>query len=133
MQHLVYVHPKIIPAIMDGYKVCESRLSKIPHPARRVEVGDELLFKVTGGDVELYACVERVEHYSDLRPVDIDALRDLYSANVDVPGMDMDAYWSAKSAAKYASFIWLTDLCALRIPKAKLPSSRMGWIAGYPA
>lgn len=118
---------------MNGHKTCESRLSKIPHPARRVKVGDELLFKATGGDVRIHAGVAAVEHYFGLRPIDIQALRDLYSADVDAPGLDMNAYWSAKSEAKFASFIWLIKVSAFHIPKSELPSSRMGWIAGYPA
>lgn len=133
MQHLVFMHPKVIIAIRDRRKICESRLSVNAHPANRVESGDELLFKAVGSDVELYAVVERVEHYHNLRPEDISALRELYSASTDdIPGLNVDAYWQSKARSRHATFVWLTDLCILHIPKAELPTSRTGWIADWP-
>lgn len=134
MQHLAIVKPEVVVAILSGEKTCESRLSRVPGPVRRVEPGDEILFKATRGDVEICAQVERVEHYADLRPADIGALRELYGQNVAVPGMNMEAYWSGKINARYASFIWLCELCALHIPRATLPRSYgSAWFADWPS
>lgn len=135
MQHLAYIHPAVVSAIRDGRKTVESRLSiRACHPAHKVKAGDEILFKQTGGDVELYAMVERVDHYDDLRPDDIAALKELYAKTAfDIPGMNIDEYIKNKRTSKHATFIWLTDICSLHVPKAELPSSRMGWIANWPS
>lgn len=135
MQHLAFVRPQVISAIINGYKTVECRLSIRPrHPAHTTQPGDEILFKAVGGDVEAYALVERVDHYSDLRSVDLPALAGLYAKTAfTIPGMDIEKYLDSKRDARFATFIWLTDLAALHIPKSSLPTSRLGWIAPYPA
>lgn len=71
--HIAFVKAPTARYILAGQQTCESRLSKVRHPACNVATGDTLLFK-SGNGVAL-ATVSRVEVYESLRPLDIDALQ----------------------------------------------------------
>jgi len=133
MQHLAFISRPVLNALMHGYKRVECRLSRNAHPAGSARPGDELLFKVVAGGVELYAMVEAVEHYDNLQDGDVQTLAEMYAdVAFDIPGMDIGKYLASKRDARYVSFLWLTDLCALHISKERLPPSRTGWIADWP-
>lgn len=128
MIHIAFLQHISLTQILDGHKTCESRLSVNRHPARNTAPGDILLLKCR--DVRASAVVSRIEIYESLGPLDIDALRDLYTAHVDGPLCDHD-YWRAKEKSRFAVFLWLTDIQRAYIPHSLLPSNQTGWVYDY--
>src|SRR5690606_34318647 len=128
MDHLVWVAPQFGAQILSGIKTCESRISRIAHPARHVSPQDTLWFRSPGTDVYMVARVASVDHYRDLSTDDLVVLANLYWPYVDGPRKDCE-YWTAKPDARYAHFIWLEKISRTHVPRHHLPTSQMGWIA----
>ena len=128
MIHIAFVKPKTAQYIIDGSQTCESRLSKVRHPARLVTPGDLLLIKA--GDGRAVATVSRVEIYESLRPLDIEPLQDLYAKFVDGPHPDPN-YWHGKRDSRYAVFMWLSDVHFVFVPRRLLPSTQSAWINDF--
>lgn len=128
MMHIAFVKTPTARYILNGTQTCESRLSINRHPARNCKPGDVILFKNGGGCA--LATVERVDVYENVTPTEFDALRELYAQHVDGPTPD-PAYWEAKSASRFAVFVWLKDVRAIHVPGRLLPSSQSAWIQNY--
>lgn len=126
--HIAFVKSATARFILNGSQTCESRLSKVRHPARNVAAGDTLLFK-SGNGVAL-ATVSRVETYESLTALDIETLRELYANAVDGPQPD-SAYWEAKRDSHHAVFMWLSNVRAVYVPAKLLPSTQSAWVQNY--
>jgi ASC-1-like (ASCH) protein len=69
MQHIAIVSKswKVVEAILSGQKTIESRwLKNKSIPWDRVNAGDMIYFKETGGLVKAQAIVKKVEQYENL-------------------------------------------------------------------
>lgn len=132
--HLMIVHQRYAPDLISGRKSVESRLGKDRRaPFGRVNPGDLVYLKSSGGPVFGAAKVERVDEFDDLTPADIDNLRATYEDRI----LGGDAYWSSKSDARYATLVWLGAVRPIReqsaVPSELLAPSRNAWRTLEPA
>lgn len=127
MHHVAILQPKYVRAILDGTKVVESRLSMTRcAPFGRVEPGDVIHFKETGGAFGAVATVAGVMTFEDLRPSDVRMLSRRYGTQVAAAA----EYWEERADAKYATFVWLTDVReshAVPAGFAPTPGARAAW------
>ena len=130
MKHLAIVKPEIISHLQRGIKTTESRLAMNRPAAWDCQIGDEILFKVSGGDVVLSATVKNVEHYADLRPCDVESLAELYA--IQVAAAPQHPYWQEKRAARFAVFIEIENIEAVFIHRSALPRSfGQAWYSNF--
>lgn len=130
MKHLAIVKPDIIASIQSGAKTIESRLAVNRPAAWNCQIGDEILFKVSGGDVVLSATVKNIERYADLRPCDVESLAELYA--IQVAASPQHPYWQAKRAARFAVFIEIENVESAFIHRAALPRSfGQAWYSNF--
>lgn len=125
--HAAIVHRRFAAMILDGRKTVEARLSASRRePFGVVAVGEAVWFRVIGGAFFARAVVSRVESHADLTPARVAELR----RRLDGQVLGGPAFWAAKQAAKYATFIWLAEVePAERAPRLRfLP--RAGWASG---
>lgn len=132
--HLMIVHPRYLPDLISGRKNLESRLGKDKRaPFGRVQPGDTVFIKPTGGPVCAVARVERVDEFEGLTPADITSMRDTYEDRI----LGGDNYWDAKSDAQFATLVWLTKVRpisdASSVPSDLLKPSRNAWRTTGPA
>lgn len=105
--HLVVVRRPYAERILDGAKVVEARLLKQRRaPYERVNTGDRLYFKVSGGPVVATAVVDAVRTYEHLTPKDIVALEREYDESVCGGTM----FWASRRTAKYAVMVSFTKV-----------------------
>jgi hypothetical protein len=127
MHHVAILKAEYVAAILDGTKVVESRLSATRNaPFGRVKPGDTIHFKESGGAFGASALVAGVMTFEDLRPADIRTLSRRYGRQVAAPA----EYWDQRSDAKYATFIWLTDVRESDTAPAAFvptPGARAAW------
>jgi hypothetical protein len=107
MHHVAILQGRYIDAILEGTKVVESRLSITRGaPFGRVQPGDFIHFKRTGGPFAALAHVSGVMTFEDLCPADVRTLSRRYGPQIGANA----AYWHERKDAKYATFIWLTEV-----------------------
>ena len=130
MNHLAFVHANVAAKILNGTKVIESRLSVNCPPAWKVQVGDSIYFKVTGGNVVAQAIVIGVDKLESLRPVDIPTLAELYSPAMGTS--PLNPYWQLKVRSRYAVMIHLGNVQPCYIPASKVPKGiQSGWVTNF--
>lgn len=127
MQHVAILHKQYLDAILDGSKTVESRLSATRSaPFGRVQPGDTIYFKETGGAFRATAVVAGVMSFEDLRPADVRTLARRYGPRI---GADA-AYWESREDAKYATFLTLRDVSAANAAPSGFvatPGARSAW------
>lgn len=127
MHHVAIVQAKYVRAILDGTKVVESRLSMTKSaPFGRVEPGDVIHFKETGGAFGAVATVAGVMTFEDLHASDVRLLSRRYGSQVAASA----EYWEERRDAKYATFVWLADVReSHHVPAgfAPTPGARAAW------
>lgn len=127
MHHVAILQPKYVASILDGTKLVESRLSATRSaPFGKVQPGDVIHFKGSGGPFGATATVAGVMTFENLRPADVRTLARRYARQVAAPA----EYWEERSEAKFATFIWLTDVRPSHtVPAgfAPTPGARSAW------
>lgn len=128
VSHLMIVHPRYAPDLISGQKSVESRLGKDRRtPFGRVNPGDLVYIKATGGPVFAAATVERVDEFEDLSSEDIEHLRTNYEDRI----RGGEAYWASKADAKFATLVWLGSVRPIAdascVPAELLKPSRNAW------
>lgn len=107
MIHVAILKPGYIHAILDGTKTIESRLTKtMQTPHGRVETGERLYLKASGGPFMATAVAGAIHSYADLKPSDVKRIRKKFGQKI---GGD-DAYWQGKEDSHYATLIELTEV-----------------------
>jgi hypothetical protein len=104
--------------LLSGRKRIESRLSRSRRlPFGRIDVGDAVHFKLSGGSVIGTAHVKHVRHFDCLTPQRVHALQRQYNQAICAP----PAYWRARRHCRYAVLIWVDQLAspppALHVPR----------------
>jgi len=126
MKHLaIFQQKEEIEAILKGQKRMEARFSreKIP-PYGRIQKGDEIYLKESGGPLVGKVEVDNVLFYEGLTPEMLGKLRKEYSQDL---GVD-ERFWSRYSKHRYLSLIFLKNperfVGKVRFPK----KDRRGWV-----
>lgn len=107
MIHIAILKPGYIRDILAGRKTIESRLTKTRQPPfGKVEPGERLYLKASGGPFMATAVAGQVHSFEDTSPDDINRVRDRFGKQI---GGD-DAYWESKRDSRYVTLVELTDI-----------------------
>ncbi len=117
MIHVAVLQHPYIDMILDGTKTIESRLLRTRSaPFGRVEPGQRIFFKQSGGAYRAMASVERVEQHESLTPTAIDRLRKAHNNRICAP----NEFWQSRIEARYAVLISIEEVVEIdrgpRIP-----------------
>lgn len=124
MKHIVILKKKYFDMILSGKKTIESRFSlNKSAPYGKVNVGDELLLKVTGGDVTAVAKVKAVEYY-ELYPELVNKIRVRYGKEI---GSTKLSEWMDTMTKNYCTLVWFEDVKQID-PISVKRSCGSGWI-----
>lgn len=124
MKHIVILRQPFLDMILSGEKTIESRwsINKIA-PYKKVNVGDDLLLKLTGNPVTATAKVKAVKFY-ELTPQIVEEIKIKYGKQVRT---DKFKDWQSTLNKKYCTLIWLEDIKIvepIHVPR----SNGAGWI-----
>jgi hypothetical protein len=102
--HAAIIDARLASGLLDGRKRVETRFARQRRlPYGRISVGDEIYFKISGQDIIGHAPAIRVQHFDDLTPAAIDALREKYNHAILAPRH----YWRARRDCRFGVLIWL--------------------------
>lgn len=118
MIHVAILKPGYIHAILDGTKTIESRLTKtMQQPHDKIEPGERLFLKASGGPFMATAIAGKVHHFGDMQPKDVQKIRKRYGKQI---GGD-DTYWDMKRDSRFATLIQLQEIEPINVgPKYKV-------------
>lgn len=124
MKHLAIFKQPFFDMILSGEKTIEIRWSshKIA-PYEKVNIGDELLLKLTGNPVTATAKVKKVKYY-ELTPQIAEIIKSDYGKEI---GTDRFENWESILQKKYCTLIWLDDVKTIK-PLNTIKSNGAGWI-----
>lgn len=121
--HLAVLVQPYLDFILDGKKTVESRFSVRPIPPyRRVDSGDIVLLKASGGPI-IGAFTAAAAWYYRLEPESWGALRRDYAEALCA----QDGFWESRSAAEYATLVRVSNVRRL-VPTTIPKRDRRGWV-----
>jgi len=107
MIHVAILKPEYIRDILAGRKTIESRFTKTNQPPYgRIEAGERLFLKASGGPFMATALASNVQSWPDLTPPRMREIEKRFRAAI---GGD-DAYWQSKRDSRFATLIKLGDV-----------------------
>ncbi len=105
--HLVILKKPYLDLILSGEKTIESRLTKGKTAAfGRVQAGDKLFLKASGGPVCATATAAEVQYYPNLTPPQIAEIKQQYGHQIG----GSEAVWEALMDRKCGFLVWLADV-----------------------
>lgn len=118
MIHIAILKQGYIRAILEGRKTVESRLTKTMQPPHgKVEPGERLFLKASGGPFMATAIAGQVQTFKDMQPKDVRQLRKRFNKKI----AGDDAYWAMKKDSRFATLIELKQVEPIAIgPKYKI-------------
>lgn len=118
MIHVAILKPGYLHAILDGDKTIESRLTKTMQPPHgKVQTGERLFLKASGGPFMATAIAGRVQTFNDTQPKDIRRLRKRFNQQI---GGD-DAFWTLKKDSRFVTLVELREVEPINVgPKYKV-------------
>jgi len=122
--HVAILLPRYIRLILDGRKTVESRLTRSAKvPFRRIEPGEHIYFKASGGPYMATALADKVRFIDNLTPDKVAQLKTRYNDRV----RGDDAYWHSKRDSRYATFILLKKVQPITRGPDMPPSPGPAW------
>ena len=111
MKHLAILRQPFFDMVLNGEKTIESRwsMNKIA-PYKKVNIGDEILLKLTGQPATATAKVKDVKYY-ELTPDIVEDIRIKYGKQI---GSDKFEDWESTLQKKYCTLIWLEDVKTIK-------------------
>ena len=124
MKHIAILRQPFFDMVLNGEKTIESRwsMNKIA-PYKKVQVGDEILLKLTGQPVTATAKVKDVKYY-ELTLEIVEDIRIKYGKQI---GTDKFEDWKATLQKKYCTLISLEEVKTIE-PIEVPRSNGAGWI-----
>lgn len=124
MKHIAILRQPFFDMVLNGEKTIESRwsMNKIA-PYKKVNIGDEILLKLTGQPVTATAKVQDVKYYQLTSDI-VEDIRIKYGKQI---GTDKFEDWQDTKQKKFCTLIWLKDvkkITPLVVPR----SNGAGWI-----
>ncbi|UCD52032.1 MAG: ASCH domain-containing protein [Phycisphaerales bacterium] len=105
--HLVILKKPYLDLILSGEKTIESRLTKGKTAAfGRVQAGDKLFLKASGGPVSATATVADVKYYPNLTRPQIVEIKQQYGPQIG----GSDAVWETLMDRTCGFLVWLGDV-----------------------
>ena len=130
--HLAILTPGWIELILDGSKTIESRFSKVRGlPFRKVDAGDTVYLKESGGLVLGQFTAGQVETFEDMTRSEVfdlfERYRDKIFPNV-YPYFTMGTPPDKWLASKHATLIHVADPVKFDVPFAYVKRDRRAWV-----
>jgi ASC-1-like (ASCH) protein len=105
--HLVILKKPYLDLILSGRKMIESRLTKTKTAAfGRVQAGDVLFLKASGGPVCATATAADVKYYPNLTPEKVAQIRQQYGTQISGD----DTVWNELMDRTCGFLVWLADV-----------------------
>jgi hypothetical protein len=124
MLHVAILKPNYIRDILAGTKTVESRLTKTNQPPHgRVQPGERLFLKASGGPFMATALAAEVLSWDNLSPAEVRRIEKQHRRTI---GGD-DAYWQAKRDSRFATLIRLTAAEPLDVGPAYKVAYMKAW------
>lgn len=119
----VFVEP-FLEAIFDGRKTVESRFGVRRYPPfDRVQAGDVILLKQSGGPVVGIAIAGEA-HYYELDAAKLEDIRERYASSICA---EDDEFWEARAEKRFATLINIDDV--IKIDTIEIDKrDRRGWV-----
>lgn len=123
--HLVVLHEPYLRLMLAGRKRVECRLSSVRRaPFEAVKAGDLLWFKLPSGPIAALGCAGQQKFRRIAAPTDLMSLVKQHGSLICAA----DGFFeSAMDWARYASFIWIDWVAALR-PMRVVKSDQRAWV-----
>jgi len=123
--HAAIIDARLASGLLEGRKRVETRFARQRRlPYGRISAGDEIYFKISGQDIIGHTSAVRVQHFDDLTPAAIDALRQKYNHAILAPRH----YWRARRDCRFGVLIWLGPVNH-RAGRATIPRQYgAGWV-----
>lgn len=124
--HLAVFSEPILSELLAGRKTVESRFStnKVG-PFGKIQAGDIILVKKSGGPVVGAFLAGTITSFSNLTPSKMRAIRSEYSTRLGLP--EKSKFWSEKLDAKYGTLISIKKFKQLS-PYPIEKKDRTGWV-----
>lgn len=124
--HLAIFTEPFLTLLLDGDKIVESRFSlNNTAPFKKVQTGDIVFIKKSGGDVIGYFIVSKTEFYHSPSSTTIQTLKKAYSKAVGANVVK--DFWQTREAAKHISFLKVSHVT--KIPAIKIDKrDRRAWL-----
>jgi len=122
--HLAIMTPHYLDLVLTGKKTIESRFSeKKQIPYNRVEDGDLILFKKSGGDIKGIGWVKQVQYYYNLTPLFIEKLIAKFNDGLCI----QPDFIQQKQKSQFATLIWLKNVKPIKPLKSPKKYYGTGW------
>ncbi len=126
--HLAILKQPWLDLILEGKKTIESRFTKIRcAPYGRINTGDVVYLKESGGPVKGQFTVSKVETYTDLTCEMLLDINRRYHRHIFVDPQ-FQGFWEKWSAAKYATLIHVDNVIAYQNPFPFQKKDARAWI-----
>lgn len=124
MKHIAIFRQPFFDMVLCGEKTIESRWSKNKIvPYHRVNIGDDILLKLSGSPVTATAKVGDVKYF-ELTPQIAENIRLKYGKQI---GIDRFENWESYTNKRYCTLIWFENVKTIK--PLKVPRSNgAGWI-----
>jgi len=124
IEHMAVLKGQYLDKLLDGSKRIECRLMRIAHrPFNSVQIGQIIWFKRSGGWIEARAVAKDVRYLDKLTPAKILRIKEKYNDLI----CGTDQFWQSHLECKYATLIWLRDVCSVWPFKLEKPP-RSSWV-----
>ena len=126
--HLAILKQPWLNHILSGKKTIESRFTKIRlAPYGKVDAGDLVYLKESGGPVKGQFTAAKVETYTDLTPEMLNEINRRYHRHIFVDPHFQD-FWETWSASKYATLIHIENVIVYRNPFPFQKKDGRAWV-----
>lgn len=126
--HLAIFTQPLLDLILLGKKTIDSRFSKIRcAPYRKVDAGDLVYLKESGGCVKGQFTVSKVETYMDLTPDLLQDIRRNYHRQI-FPNTEWQDFWEKWSVSKYATIIHIDNVITYQNPFPIQKKDARAWV-----
>lgn len=127
--HVAFIQQEPLNRVLSGIKKAEIRMGINRPEAWKVEAGDLLLFKASGGNIVAAAEVKDVSRFEGLTPEEIRSLAELVAPLI---GTSRSTYFEQKLDARYAVIIEFDTPHPIKFPSALTPRGvQSGWVSNF--
>lgn len=126
--HLAILTQPWLELILDGKKTIESRFTKIRcAPYAKIDIGDIVYLKESGGPVKGQFTASEVETYTDLTLEMLNEINRCYHRDIFVDSQFQE-FWKKWSASKYATLIHVDNVIAYKNPFPFPKKDARAWV-----
>ncbi len=126
-QHLAILVQPFLDLILKKEKTIETRFTKVKCPPfQKVQEGDVILLKQSGGLVVGEMVAAKVAYFSNITPEKMEELKK-YSSEI-CAGYEPN-FWEKRKNARYISFIHIASVKKYEKPYPYLKKDRRAWLA----